>query len=127
MTRYVRAELFEQLLRKSPGRDPCGGLPRRSPLQHISRIMKIELLRAGKVRMTRSWCYELSRFRLRSRCRLNGEDFLPVRPIAIFNPQRDRRANRASMPHPGKNVCLVLLDLLPSASAITQLPSVQLA
>jgi hypothetical protein len=31
------------------------------------------------------------------------------------------------MPHPGKNVGSVLLDLLPSASAISELASVQLA
>src|SRR6516164_965220 len=126
MTGYFRAKLPEQLLRKSPGCDPRSGLPRRSPLQHVTRIMKIEFLRAGKIRMTRSRRYELSRFRLRSRRSLNGKYLFPVRPVPILDSQRDRRANRLPLPHSGENVRAIFLDFLPPAAPVAELPPLQL-
>src|SRR5262249_47860393 len=54
------------------------------------------------------------------------QNLFPVRPVPILDPHRDRRANRLPASHASKNFRRIVLDLLPPAAAITQLPPVQL-
>src|SRR6185312_12937632 len=58
---------------------------------------------------------------------LNGQYFLPVFPVAVFDAQRDWRANRLPVTNTGQKLRRVLLDFLPSAAAISQLAPMQFA
>jgi hypothetical protein len=54
------------------------------------------------------------------------QTIFPISPVPILNPQSHWRANRFSVPYAGKNVRPILLDFLPPAAPIPQLPPVQL-
>src|SRR5271155_4108721 len=87
--------------------------------------MKIELLRTRQVRMTgprRDQSPFLGSRNLRS---LDRQILLPIGPVAILDPQGNRRANGLAAPNARKNLRAILLNLLPAAAAITKLPAVQ--
>src|SRR5260370_39549211 len=67
-------------------------------------------------------CDELALPRIVSRS-FHGQEFFPVRPIAILNSQRNRRTDGLSVAHSRKNFRSVLFDLLPSAAPIPKLPA----
>src|SRR5208282_5062775 len=121
-----RAEFPQQHFCESARRHARRRFPRRSPLQDVSRIMKIEFLRAGQVRMAGPWRYQLSRSRFRRVRSFHRQNLLPIGPVAILDANSYRRANRLPVPHAREHLRAVFLDLLPPAAPVSQLPPVQL-
>src|SRR5262249_47721226 len=99
---------------------------RRSTLQNVTRIMKIELLRTGKVCMSGAWRDEFLLLAFKPFGIFHGQSLFPVGPVAIFDAKRDRRANRLAMSYAGENLRAVPLDLLAAPAPVAQLPAVQL-
>src|SRR5580704_3356873 len=124
-----RPKLSQQLFRQRTRRHARRRLARPCPLQHIPRIMKIKLLRSRQVRVPRPRRHQLFQIRRANaafRQSFHRQNLLPVCPVPVLDSNRDWRSNRLPAPHSRKNLRLVLLDLLPPAAPITQLPPVQL-
>ena len=123
----VGAEFAQQQLRQRAGSHARRRLARRGALEHVARIVEIELLCAGQVgvagpRRGQPALRVLGAFAILDRQRL-----LPIFPVAVFDAQRDRRADRFPVAHAREEFRLILLDSLASAAAISQLAAVQLA
>jgi len=127
MAQDRRSELLQQQLPERPRRYSRCRLSRRGALQNVSRIMKIELLRARQISVSRPRRGQMALRVIGAITVFHRQRFLPIFPVAVFNPQRDWRADRFSVAHAGKNVRLIFLDALPPAPAESQLPPVKLS
>src|ERR1700674_263395 len=74
--------------------------------------------------MARARRHQLSRARVLFRC-FHGENFFPIGPIAILDPQSNRRPDRLPVSHSGENLRRVLFNLLPPAASIAKLAPAQ--
>ena len=102
-------------------------LPRRSSLQNVARIVKIKLQPARQVGVARTRSGQRAPRAAILSAILDGHGLLPVGPVAIFDAQRDGRADRLPVPNAGQRLDVVLLDLLPAAAPVAQLAPVQVA
>lgn len=58
---------------------------------------------------------------------LYGQGLLPIFPVAVFDANRNGRADGLSVAYAGEKFSLILFDFLPSAAAVSELPPVHLA
>ena len=119
------AELAQQQFCKGPGCDTGCGFASRGALQNVARIMKIEFLGAREIGVARSRRKKFSLVtRGFSRC-FDGQNVLPVRPIAVFNAQGDGRADGLAVAHARENIGAILFDFLPAAASVAELAAVK--
>jgi hypothetical protein len=52
--------------------------------------------------------------------RVGGHDRLPLRPLGVADPDRDRAAERAPVPDAAEQVDLVALEAHPGAAAVAE-------
>src|SRR5260370_10950940 len=97
----------------------------RSSFENIPRIVVVEFLRSRKIGMAGARCNELSRARIFVRG-FPRQDFFPVRPIAIFNSQGNRRAHRLSLADPPKKFPSCPFYLSPPPPALSKPVGAQL-
>src|SRR5712692_4316571 len=71
-------------------------------------------------------CHQLSRRPSIVISRFHRQNLFPIGPVAILNPQRNRRPDRLPVAHARKNLRSVLFDLLPPTASIAKLPPPQL-
>jgi hypothetical protein len=121
----VRTEFLQQNLGESAGRYARGGFASGSTLQYISRIMEIEFLRTREIGVARARGGELARRCFGRIGCFHRQNLFPIGPVAIFDAQRNGRADGLSVTHSGKNVGAVFLDLLPAAAAVAKLAAVE--
>ena len=55
--------------------------------------------------------------------RVGGHHLLPLGPLGVADPDRDRAAEGAAVPHPAEELDLVLLELHPGAAAVAEAAS----
>src|SRR5260370_39513292 len=114
-----------QLAKKEFGERACGRASRSfaggSALQNVAGIVKIKFLSARKVGVTRPRRKQPSLMVGGFGGGLNGQNFLPISPVAIFDPQGHGRPDGFPVPHAGKNVGSALLDFLAPTAAVTEL------
>src|SRR5712692_1966029 len=119
------AELPEQQLCQRSGSYAGGGFAGGSTLEDVTGVVKIKFLRAGEVGMTRARSHELLVVAGEVWGVLDGEGFLPIGPVAVFDAQRDGRADGFAVAHAGKDFGAVFLDFLTAAAAVAELAAVQ--
>ncbi len=125
VARDFRFEFPQEQFCKSASRHSRSRFARGSSLQNVPRIVVVEFLRPRKIRMARARRNKLSRGSSVFRG-FHRQDFFPIRPIAILDPQRNRRPDGLPVAHSGKNFRAVLFDLLPPAPSIAKLAPPQL-
>ena len=57
---------------------------------------------------------------------LDGESFLPVGPVAVFDAQRHGSADGFAVANPGEDVRAVLFDFLAAAASVAELAAMEL-
>jgi hypothetical protein len=116
-------EAFQELAADRPYRHSRRRFPRTGTLDDVAYISLTVLERTSQVGMagpeTRHW---LGRREWRLRIHLVP----PIRPVAIFNAQRDRRAECVTMADSREHVNGISLDLHAAATPIATLPATQL-
>src|SRR5581483_3081219 len=119
------AERREERLREAADRDPRGGLARARALEDVPDVAMVVLERAGEIGVPgpRARDREIRIAILRARRHL----LLPVPPVAVLDPERDRRAERLAPTDAGANLGFVLLDLHATAAAVAAHAALQIA
>src|SRR5437764_1441434 len=111
------AEGLEQTLREPADGDARRRLARARALEDVAHVAVVVLERAGEVGVARP------RARHRQpRVAILGPRrhlLLPVHPVAVLDPEGDRRAQRLAPAHPRPQLRLVALDLHPAATTVT--------
>ncbi len=120
-----RAELAEQQLCERSGSYAGGRFASRSALEDVARVVKIKFLRAGEVGVARARGRKLLIVAGEVWRVLDGKGFLPIGPVAVFDAQRDGRADGFAVAHAGKDFGAVFLDFLAAAAAVAELAAVQ--
>src|SRR5713226_1058282 len=119
------AELAEQQLCERSGSYAGGRFASRSALEDVARVVKIKFLRAGEVGVARARGHQLLIVAGEVWGVLDGKGFLPIGPVAVFDAQRDGRADGFAVAHAGKDFGAVFLDFLAAAAAVAELAAVQ--
>src|ERR1700674_863575 len=88
--------------------------------------MKIEFLRASEVGVSGPWGQQLSLVARGFGGSLDGQNFFPIRPIAIFDADSHGGPDGFFVPPAGENIGSVFLDFLASSAAVSQLPPAKL-
>src|SRR2546430_1931893 len=117
------AECAQEQLGERSGGDPCRGLACGGALENVARIVKIEFLRAGEVRVPGPRGDELLVIRGIWRA-FDRQNLLPVCPVAVFDAQGNRCTDGLAVPDAGKKVSAVFLDFLATAAPVAQLATV---
>ncbi len=120
-------DLCKQCFRHRPSRDDHGGVARARPFERVADVRQAVLEHAGKVGVSRPRQRHLLRpFPRRLALRLpRAHPRRPVLVVAIAHDERERRSQCAPLAETGEHFHLVLLDLLPRATAVALLPPVE--
>ena len=121
------AKFTQQRFRQRSGGHARGCFARGGALEDVARVVKIEFLRAGQIRVAGARRGQVALRVFRAFAILDRQRLLPILPVAIFDAQRDGRADRLSVAHAGENVRLIFFDALAPAAPVSQLPAVQFA
>jgi hypothetical protein len=121
---HFDAKLAEQQLGERSRRDPRRRFARRSALEHIARIVKIEFECAGKVGVAWPRSRQGTLGLLCASNVLHRERLLPVRPVAIFDAERNRGADAPAMADAGDRLDAIFFDFLSPAAPIAELAAV---
>ena len=127
VAQHGNAKFAQQRFAERAGGHARRCFARRSALENVARIVKIEFLRSGQVRVAGPRRRQPPLGVVRALGVLHRQRFFPVFPVAIFDAQRDRRADGFPVAHAGEKVGLILFDALAPAAPVSQLPAVQLA
>ncbi len=119
------AELAEQQLCERSGSYAGGRFASRSAFEDVARVVKIKFLRAGEVGVARARGHQLLIVAVEVWRVLDGKGFLPIGPVAVFDAQRDGRADGFAVAHAGKDFGAVFFDFLTAAAAVAELAAVQ--
>ena len=113
-----------RFLATTPTRDPGRGLPGAGPLQDRPGVGVAVLLHAGEVGVAgpgpgqrRVAGQRGERGRVD---RVGRHDRLPLGPLAVADPDRDRAAEGQAVPHAAEDLDLVLLERHPRAAAVAR-------
>ena len=108
----------------APAGHPRRRLARAGPLEDVAHVGQAVLLGADQVGVPGPRQVHLGQLGL-DRPRVHP--LLPVGVVAVDDLQRDRAAERASVPDPAGHLDLVALDLHPAAAAVAELAARQVA
>ncbi len=118
--------LLEHPLGDLAERDPRGGLPRAGPLQNRPGVGVPELLHARQIRVAGPGPGQRGVAGLAVQVflghRVGGHDRLPLGPLGVADPDRDRPAEGDAVPHAAGELHLVLLELHPRAAPVAGPP-----
>src|SRR5580704_8806893 len=123
----VRAKLAQKQFRKRSSRNPRSRFSSRRAFEYVPRIVKIKLQRAGQIRVARASRRQRTLQIVAALGVFHWQRLLPVLPVAIFDAQRDRCADRLSVTHAGENLSLIFLNSLARAAPESKLTPVQFA
>ena len=117
---HLHAKVGEELAGDAGGRHARRRLAGARTLQNVAAVVGVGLERAHEVGVAgtrRDLALEVARRPAERRHAL-----LPVLPVAVAHDKRHRRAGRAPEAHAGHDLHDIMLDLLPTAAAISGLP-----
>ena len=99
---HLDAEFPQQALCHRACRHPRRCFAGGGPLQHVTRIMKIEFLRTREIGVAGAGRSQVALGIVGAIAILDRQSFLPIFPVAILEAHRDRRPNGLAMPHTRK-------------------------
>ena len=122
------AELAQQHLGEGAGRHPRRGLARRGALEHVAQVAAQVLDAAGEVGVARAAARCSRRSSACARVDRRGvHHALPVRVVAVGDPQRDGEPSVSPPRTPPRTSTASCLDLHAPAAAVAVLAAAQVA
>jgi hypothetical protein len=121
-----RAELAQQEFGESGCGYTRGGFAGGGAFEDVARVVEIKFLRAGEIGVTGAGRDEFFLRRIVFGSVFDGENFLPIGPVAIFDTQRDGGADRFSVADSGEDFGAIFFDFLAATAAVAELAAVEL-